>query len=74
MKCTTPVTNDSLTTPAREGLTYAEAQKLVEFEINGKITRVSIHEPLKLVSKKQFESNLANVCNFLDQFQFIYYC
>lgn len=48
-------------TPPREGLTYAEAQKLVEFEINGKVIRVSIDQTLKVLSKKDFEAKHHNV-------------
>ncbi|XP_046682455.1 peregrin isoform X3 [Homalodisca vitripennis] len=51
---------ESVTTPPREGLTYAEAQKLVEFEINGKIHRVSIDQSMKVISKKEFETQNDN--------------
>jgi hypothetical protein len=37
-------------------LTYAEAQKMVEFEVDGRITRVSIFDPLPLMSKEEFEA------------------
>lgn len=49
-------TTDLLTLPTREGLTYAEAQKMVEFEVDGRITRVSIFDPLPLMSKEEFEA------------------
>jgi len=42
--------------PTRESLTYAEAQKMVEFEIDGRVTRVSIFDPLPLMSKEEFEA------------------
>jgi hypothetical protein len=42
--------------PTRESLTYAEAQKMVEFEIDGRVTRVSIFDPLPLMSKEEFET------------------
>ena len=62
----TPVpTTDTIIAPARESLTYAEAQKLVEFEINGRVTRVNIQQPLKLVSKDEYEAvngSVNNVC------------
>ena len=35
----------------RETLTYAEAQRLVEVDINGKLRRINIFEPLKIVTK-----------------------
>lgn len=57
---------EPLVPPAREGLTYAEAQKLVEFEINGKVIRVSIDQPLRIVSKKEFEAQYENVSVVLD--------
>ncbi|XP_063219960.1 bromodomain-containing protein homolog isoform X2 [Bacillus rossius redtenbacheri] len=41
-------TVDILTPPAREGLTYAEAQKMVEFEFGNITTRVSIYEELQV--------------------------
>jgi hypothetical protein len=44
-----------LSLPTREGLTYAEAQKMVEFEVDGRVTRVSIFDPLPLISKDEFE-------------------
>ena len=37
-------------------MTYAEAQKMVEFEIDGRVTRVSIFDPLPLMSKEEFEA------------------
>lgn len=37
-------------------MTYAEAQKMVEFEIDGRVTRVSIFDPLPLMSKEEFET------------------
>ncbi|XP_068086582.1 peregrin [Anabrus simplex] len=49
-------TQDLLATPTREGLTYAEAQKMVEFEVDGRITRVSIYEPLPIMSKEEYEA------------------
>lgn len=49
-------TADLLTLPTREGLTYAEAQKMVEFEVDGRVTRVSIFDPLPLISKEEFEA------------------
>lgn len=34
---------------ARESLTYAEAQKMVEFDIDGKVYRININEPLDII-------------------------
>lgn len=35
----------------RETLTYAEAQRLVEIDLHGKLRRINIYEPLKIVKK-----------------------
>ena len=35
----------------RETLTYAEAQRLVEIDLNGKLRRINIYEPLKIITK-----------------------
>uniref|UniRef100_A0A1B6EAI8 Peregrin n=1 Tax=Clastoptera arizonana TaxID=38151 RepID=A0A1B6EAI8_9HEMI len=51
-----PIATELASPPTREGLTYAEAQKLVEFELNGKVTRVNIHESIELVSKKESDT------------------
>ncbi|XP_069684032.1 peregrin isoform X2 [Periplaneta americana] len=56
-------TADLLTSPTREGLTYAEAQKMVEFEVDGRVTRVSIFEPLPLMSKEEFEATYGSSNN-----------
>lgn len=42
---------------AQEGLTYAEAQVMVEFEVQGKTARVQITEPLKFMGKDEFEAS-----------------
>lgn len=42
---------------AREGLTYAEAQKMVELEIQGKTIRLEITHPLRFMSKSDFEAS-----------------
>ncbi|KAK7871739.1 hypothetical protein R5R35_014013 [Gryllus longicercus] len=52
----TTVTKELLAMPTREGLTYAEAQKMVEFEVDGRITRVNIYDPLPVVSKEEYEA------------------
>ncbi|RWS31132.1 peregrin-like isoform X11 [Leptotrombidium deliense] len=36
-------------TPAREALTYAEAQRMIEVDIDGSIHRININEPLNIV-------------------------
>lgn len=59
---------EPLYTPPRDGLTYAEAQKLVEFEIGGKIYRVGIDETLSVVPKNDFEAKNENVSINILQF------
>ncbi|XP_075232701.1 bromodomain-containing protein 140 isoform X2 [Lycorma delicatula] len=48
---------DVFSSPAREGLTYAEAQKFVEFELNGKVKRISIHQIIPILAHKKEESD-----------------
>lgn len=50
-----PNTAELLTPVVREALTYAEAQKIVEFEIDGSAIRVNITEPIKVISKQEYE-------------------
>ncbi|XP_067934772.1 peregrin-like [Watersipora subatra] len=46
-----PLPPESSANSHRETLTYAEAQRLVEIDINGKLRRINIFEPLKIVTK-----------------------
>ncbi|KAK6628515.1 hypothetical protein RUM43_002330 [Polyplax serrata] len=52
-----PSTNTSelLTPVIREVLTYAEAQKIVEFEVEGRAVRVEMNEPIPVISKQEYE-------------------
>lgn len=52
-----PPTNTSelLTPVIREVLTYAEAQKIVEFEIDSRAVRVEINEPIPVISKQEYD-------------------
>ncbi|KAL0275675.1 UNVERIFIED_CONTAM: hypothetical protein PYX00_003463 [Menopon gallinae] len=52
-----PATNTSelLAPVVREALTYAEAQKIVEFEIDGRTIRIDITEPITVISKQEYE-------------------
>lgn len=52
---------------APEGLSYAEAQRLVEFEILGKTTRVEITEPLKFMSKEDFDATQTRLDDSIKQ-------
>ncbi|XP_054279658.1 peregrin isoform X2 [Macrosteles quadrilineatus] len=48
---------EPILTPPREGLTYAEAQKLVEFEVNGRVHRINISDTISIISKKELENH-----------------
>ncbi|RZF36903.1 hypothetical protein LSTR_LSTR004591 [Laodelphax striatellus] len=54
---------EPLVSPAREGLTYAEAQKFVEFELNGKVKRISIDQKIPLVSVSKNNTNKQSPVN-----------
>lgn len=42
--------------PAREALTYAQAQRLVEVDIDGKVHRLDIYENIDVITEDEFES------------------
>ncbi|XP_038073948.1 peregrin-like isoform X2 [Patiria miniata] len=42
--------------PTREALTYAQAQRLVEVDINGLVHRLDIHETIDILTEDEFES------------------
>jgi bromodomain and PHD finger-containing protein 1 len=44
-----PSPPDFLRTSNREALTYAESQKMVEFDIDGRVHRININEPLDII-------------------------
>lgn len=43
-----PTGDIALQSPPKEALTFAEAQKVVQFEIDGKISRIPIDQPLQV--------------------------
>lgn len=43
-------------TPIREALTFEEAQKMVQFEIDDKILRVNLGDDIKIMSKEEMEA------------------
>lgn len=54
----TPSNTSELLTPVvREALTYAEAQKIVEFEVDGRAIRVDITDPIPVISKQEYEKS-----------------
>lgn len=42
--------------PARDTLTYAEAQRLVEIDLDGKIHRLNIYEPLEIIPQDEVDN------------------
>ncbi|XP_063833334.1 peregrin-like [Ostrinia nubilalis] len=59
----TPVaTGDiALQSPPKEALTFAEAQKVVQFEVDGKISRIPIDQPLPIMSLEEWEKKNAEL-------------
>ncbi|ESO96230.1 hypothetical protein LOTGIDRAFT_174941 [Lottia gigantea] len=43
--------------PQRDTLTYAESQRLVEIELDGRIQRLDIHEPIELISQDEIDNH-----------------
>lgn len=41
----------------RETLTYAEAQRLVEVDLEGRIHRINIYEPLEIISQDEIDNH-----------------
>lgn len=41
---------------ARETLTYAEAQRLVEVDIEGRLHRINIYEPLEIINQDEIDN------------------
>jgi len=52
------VTMPAFQPPPRDSLMYTDAQKMVEFELNGKTEKFSIYDALSLVSKEDYEASL----------------
>ncbi|XP_053572598.1 bromodomain-containing protein 1 isoform X4 [Bombina bombina] len=49
--------------PTRETLTYAQAQRMVEIEIEGRLQRISIFEPLDIISEDDLTAQEMSECN-----------
>ncbi|CAG5024387.1 unnamed protein product [Parnassius apollo] len=56
-----PTGDIALQTPPKEALTFAEAQKVVQFEIDGKISRIPIDQPLPIISLEEWEKKNAEL-------------
>ncbi|XP_053318109.1 bromodomain-containing protein 1 isoform X2 [Spea bombifrons] len=49
--------------PTRETLTYAQAQRMVEIEIEGRLHRISIFDPLDIISDDDLTAQEMTECN-----------
>ncbi|XP_062931590.1 bromodomain-containing protein 1 isoform X5 [Cynocephalus volans] len=49
--------------PTRETLTYAQAQRMVEIEIEGRLHRISIFDPLEIVLEDDLTAQEMSECN-----------
>ncbi|CAD0204447.1 unnamed protein product [Chrysodeixis includens] len=56
-----PTGDIALQSPPKEALTFAEAQKVVQFEIDGKISRIPIDQPLPMMSLEEWEKKNAEL-------------
>ncbi|KAJ8713005.1 hypothetical protein PYW08_008309 [Mythimna loreyi] len=56
-----PTGDIALQSPPKEALTFAEAQKVVQFEIDGKISRIPIDQPLPIMSLEEWEKTNAEL-------------
>lgn len=49
--------------PSRETLTYSQAQKVVEVELEGRLHRISILEPLEVITEDEMMAQDISECN-----------
>ncbi|XP_025737790.1 bromodomain-containing protein 1 isoform X3 [Callorhinus ursinus] len=49
--------------PTRETLTYAQAQRMVEIEIEGRLHRISISDPLEIILEDDLTAQELSECN-----------
>lgn len=56
-----PTGDIALQSPPKEALTFAEAQKVVQFEIEGKISRIALDQPLPVMSLEEWEKKNAEL-------------
>ena len=49
--------------PARETLTYAQAQKMVEVDLEGRLHRISIFDPLPVITEDEMTAQDIAECN-----------
>ena len=51
-----PTPPEFVRSPVRETLSYAEAQRLVEIEVDGKPHRINIYEPLEIIPQDEIDN------------------
>lgn len=61
VRAAVPTGDIALQSPPKEALTFAEAQKVVQFEIDGKISRIPIDQPLPVMSLEEWEKKNAEL-------------
>ncbi|XP_037292662.1 LOW QUALITY PROTEIN: bromodomain-containing protein 1-like [Manduca sexta] len=61
IRAAVPTGDIALQSPPKEALTFAEAQKVVQFEIDGKISRIPIDQPLPIMSLEEWEKKNAEL-------------
>ncbi|KAG7456507.1 bromodomain and PHD finger-containing protein 3-like isoform X1 [Solea senegalensis] len=49
--------------PSRETLTYAQAQKVVEVELDGRLHRISVLDPLEVITEDEMMAQDISECN-----------
>ncbi|KFU83531.1 Bromodomain and PHD finger-containing protein 3, partial [Chaetura pelagica] len=49
--------------PSRETLTYAQAQRMVEVDIEGRLHRIGIYDPLKIITEDELTAQDITECN-----------
>uniref|UniRef100_D3ZMD3 Bromodomain and PHD finger containing, 3 n=1 Tax=Rattus norvegicus TaxID=10116 RepID=D3ZMD3_RAT len=49
--------------PTRETLTYAQAQRIVEVDMDGRLHRISIYDPLKIITEDELTAQDITECN-----------
>ncbi|XP_014343588.1 bromodomain and PHD finger-containing protein 3 isoform X2 [Latimeria chalumnae] len=49
--------------PTRETLTYAQAQRIVEVDLDGRLHRISIYDPLKIITEDELTAQDLTECN-----------
>lgn len=51
-----PTPPEFFRSPTRETLTYADSQRLVEVDVDGRLHRINIYEPLEIISQDEIDN------------------